>query len=247
MSSNSIKYLHRDQIDTAKWDECIQQSTNGLLYATSEYLDCITRWDALVQNDYEAVMPLPWRKKFGFQYLYQPAFCQQLGIFSKSGPNLTISDRFLDRIPSSYALWDIQLNATNVINKYNAKLRKNYLLSLNASYEELNKEYSRSAKRNIAKAAHAGVTISGNVDSELVVQLHRQRFGATAGIHARDYENFRQLFSRLQKARKLFSIAAVNSSEEVIASSNYLFYKDRLTFVMNGNLPEVCTMEPPIC
>ncbi len=42
------------------------------------------QWDALVLDDYQAVMPLTWRSKFGIRYLYQPAFTQQTGIFSAS-------------------------------------------------------------------------------------------------------------------------------------------------------------------
>ena len=32
------------------------------------------KWDALVLDDYAAVMPLTWRRKYGTRYLYQPAF-----------------------------------------------------------------------------------------------------------------------------------------------------------------------------
>jgi hypothetical protein len=38
-------------------------------------------WDALIWGDYEFVMPLTPKRKWGITYLYQPTFCQQLGIF----------------------------------------------------------------------------------------------------------------------------------------------------------------------
>jgi len=41
------------------------------------------QWDALVLNDYEAVMPLTWNKKYGIHYLFQPFFCASLGVFAK--------------------------------------------------------------------------------------------------------------------------------------------------------------------
>jgi hypothetical protein len=52
-------------------------------------------WDALVWGDYEFVMPLPVRKKWGIQYVYQPLFCQQLGIFPK--PSNWLRNFFMKR------------------------------------------------------------------------------------------------------------------------------------------------------
>ena len=81
----NIKYLLHHQIDKTKWDRCIKGADNGLIYGHSFYLDHMARhWDGLVLNDYEAIMPLPWNKKYGIYYLYQPFLCAQLGIFGKN-------------------------------------------------------------------------------------------------------------------------------------------------------------------
>jgi hypothetical protein len=73
MSNDVIRYLQRDQIDTVQWDNCIGNAPNGLIYGHSFYLDRMAvNWDALVLNDYEAVMPLPWKKKWGIYYLAHP-------------------------------------------------------------------------------------------------------------------------------------------------------------------------------
>ena len=59
-----IQYLTHYQIDKAKWDDCIGKADNGLIYAYSFYLDQMSKnWDALVLNDYAAVMPLTWNRK----------------------------------------------------------------------------------------------------------------------------------------------------------------------------------------
>jgi hypothetical protein len=80
----SIRYLKRQEIDPVKWDACIDGASNGLIYAYSFYLDHMAaQWDALVWNDYDAVMPLTWNKKWGIKYLYQPPLTQQLGVFIK--------------------------------------------------------------------------------------------------------------------------------------------------------------------
>src|SRR5450631_2115008 len=91
-----IRYLDRKAIEADKWDRCIREASNGLIYARSFYLDAMSRnWSALVMNDYEAVMPLTWNRKFGISYLYQPAFTAQLGMFFKKKLNGNILENFV--------------------------------------------------------------------------------------------------------------------------------------------------------
>jgi hypothetical protein len=52
-----ITYLSSQQVDKLKWDRGIEHAGNGLIYAYSFYLDAMCdNWDALVLNDYEAVI-----------------------------------------------------------------------------------------------------------------------------------------------------------------------------------------------
>src|ERR1700692_3437990 len=82
-----IHYLKHNAIDKRRWDEAIDRAFNGMIYAKSWYLDIVSpQWDALVSDDYRAVMPLTWRRKFGVYYLYQPFFTQQLGVFTTPLP-----------------------------------------------------------------------------------------------------------------------------------------------------------------
>src|SRR5277367_495617 len=60
-SAPEIKYLVRSEIDTEKWDRCILNASNGLIYARSFYLDSMAEnWSALVEGDFQNVMPLTW-------------------------------------------------------------------------------------------------------------------------------------------------------------------------------------------
>ena len=81
----SIKYILREHIDEDKYNECITISKQSLIYGYSWYLDIVCdQWDALILDDYVAVMPIPWRKKYGITYVYPPLWLLQLGIFSKN-------------------------------------------------------------------------------------------------------------------------------------------------------------------
>jgi len=157
-------YLHKD-IDTFKWNRCIEEADNGLIYAYSFYLDLMAgRWDALVLNDYEAVMPLTWNRKYGFYYLYQPYFIPSLGIFGLKDQNVTVFD-FLKAIPIKFRYWDIKLNESNCLmgnisnQRINITTSTNYLLNLNKPYAEINANYKRLCLRMVKKAADNQVEI----------------------------------------------------------------------------------------
>ena len=94
-----IKHLQHKDIDYARWDECITQSHNQLTYAHSWYLDIVSpNWEALVTENYEYIMPLPVKRKYGIPYLVQPIFVQQLGVFSKHDIPKHIIELFIKQI-----------------------------------------------------------------------------------------------------------------------------------------------------
>ena len=78
-----ISFCKHNNIDFKKWDDCISNSINRKIYSFSWYLDIVANksWDALILDDYKAVMPLPYRRKLGKEYIYMPYFTQSLGVF----------------------------------------------------------------------------------------------------------------------------------------------------------------------
>lgn len=172
-----IKYLTNTEINKSKWDKCISDASNGYIYAYSWYLDIVCNgWDALVLNDYEAVFPLTWGKKYGIYYLYQPFFTQQLGLFSANELNGNILNHFLEAIPRKFRHIDICLNSANKINKnqYKVSSRVTHYLNLNREYEQINSLYSYQIKRNIKKALKNEIQITNNIKTQKIIQLFRE-------------------------------------------------------------------------
>lgn len=156
--SYNINYLTHKEIDQTKWNNNIDSATNGLIYAYSFYLDAMAiHWDALVLNDYEAVMPLTWNKKYGIYYLHQPFLSAQLGVFGRN-INAELLSAFLNAVPKKFCYWDFYLNHGNVfpLEKFNFYERSNYVLNLQKPYEKLYNNYRENIKRNIKKAIQSG-------------------------------------------------------------------------------------------
>jgi len=234
-----IAYLPHQLIDKRRWDACIHQSGNGEVYALSLYLDQLCHWDALVLGDYEAVMPLPFRKKMGIHYIYPPAFTQQLGIISIQPVSAEIQQSFFDAIPARFRYIEMNLHHSNEkpgIGKLTE--RKNYLLDLSTSYELLHENFSRSCKRNLRKADEQGISIIDDISSSVIIDMHRSRFKDAIGSEKKDYDAFEILCQLLKKENKTYIIGAKNNQGNIIAGSIYVVFKNKLYFVLNGNMPE---------
>ena len=145
----SIRYLRRRDIDTARWDACIDNALNRLIYGHSFYLDAMSagQWDALVLGDYLAVMPLPWRSRAGIRYLYQPSFTQQTGIFSAEPISSTLVGAFLEKVRRHFRFAEIYLNYGNP--HPGLQEHANFILPLDASYDQLAANYKQDLVRNL--------------------------------------------------------------------------------------------------
>jgi hypothetical protein len=240
LTFDQIKYLSQTEIDKQKWDACIDNASNGLIYANSFYLDCMAEhWDALVLGDYEALMPLTWNKKYGFYYLYQPAFTASLGVFGK---NLTevLVHAFIKAIPEKFKLVEISLNSGNIFFPQTefSILRSNYILDLNKSYEELSKNYRDNHKRNIAKAFQLGCSVTKDVPVDEIMKLHEDQLKHIDGTKAEDYTNFKKLFEILKSKGQAKTYGILDKQNKILASAVFFFSHNRAYYILVGNHPD---------
>jgi hypothetical protein len=201
-----------------------------LPYALAWYLDVVTPgWEALVLNDYEAVMPLPYRVKFGVNYIYTPRFVQQLGVFGKQAVSV---DSFIKAMPAKFKYIDINLNEANAIDGI---ANTNTLLSLNSSYNDLVASFADNTKRNIKKAEKAGLQFNQLDNADEVVRLFRANKGKYVAFADDDYK----LFGELIKAAKVNNAVAVygvtDTSNRVCAGAVFLSAMGRHIFLFSGN------------
>ena len=229
----SIVYLTYQQIDKQKWDACIQLAVNRLIYARSFYLDEMAEnWDAIVLNDYEAVMPLTWKKKWGIAYLYQPAFLQQGGIFYTKDLSSTILQSFIDQAFSHFKFAETTFNYLNKpgeINNGHIALRNNFILSLQASYDEISKKFSGGTIKNIKRAANRGLQYQSQPQYLNLLTLYQELYGERLPYFLQnDYRNFSSICKKLAEQNNLISRTVTNNKDEIIAGCIILKDNNRL-------------------
>ncbi len=149
----TIHYVKQHEIDYSKWDNCISRSFNGSVYALSWYLDIVAgQWDALVEDDYDAVMPLIFRRNRLLLEIYVPPLSGQLGVFSEKPVSSARMDAFLNQIPGKFRRVTIQLNRHNssIVREKGHAQQSLFELDLITSYEKLKKNYPVWIKERIA-------------------------------------------------------------------------------------------------
>ncbi|MEZ7507948.1 hypothetical protein QO190_02600 [Cloacibacterium sp. Arc13] len=143
-----IKRLKYEEVDWQKYQNCLEQSEQYIFFAEKKYLDLLLHqnWEILVDDDYEAVMPIPLAKKWGFTFVVMPLQTQQLGVFSeKDTPEL--NESFLKFFQKNYKVFYYAFNAKNEFTTL-LKTRKNYKLFAE-DYENIKKKYSIHRRRNV--------------------------------------------------------------------------------------------------
>ncbi len=230
--NKSVRYIQHQNIDFERWDACIKRSSNRQVYATSWHLDHATDiWDALVLGDYKFVMPLPVKSKWGIRYLYQPLFCQQLGIFPT--PSDEIAKRFYLELTKAFRYFDTQVNSRNpniqVDNNIEFLPRKNYILNLNMNYAGLYSAYSTNTKRNLKKAEKnslnfvAGISLEDYLDfksQHIQVKLAKEQFNRLKSIIA---------FGQYKGVGKIYGV--YTSENKLCAAVYFCRYEDRVTYM----------------
>lgn len=239
--AHSIKYLTRQEIDAYKWDNCIANASNGLIYAYSFYLDHMaTQWDGLVWKDYEMVMPLPWRKKWGVFYLYQPFLTAQLGVF---GHNLSAEtvQAFLTAVPKKFWRWDFPLNQQNVFLLPGFPLyeRMNFVLPLNKPYEALWKGYRDNIRRNVKKSRDYRCVWQKDIPLDAIIELTKLQ---AKEIPEADFIAFKKLFGSLKEKGIGKTYGIVSQKGELLASGAFIFSHNRAYYILVGNHPNGRTL-----
>lgn len=226
-----IRLLKREEIDDKVWNGCVHFAVNALPYAYSWYLDNVCEeWEGLVMGNYKAVMPLVFGKKFGQDYLYQPFFTQQLGVFTSLPITKNLVNKFIENIPEKYKYIDINLNEINDISesKFVSK-RTNHILDLNLDYALIKANYSKNTLRNLKKAEANQLLIESNISPENFVDFYIKN---TATKVEKFEEKHRHILHRIIYKALSYQLGSVigitNKNQELIAANFILFHPTRI-------------------
>ena len=230
-----IRIIKRRDLDLQKYDSCIDESLQSRIFAFSWYLDVtVEHWQVAVLNDYEAVMPLPVRQKFGISYVYPPFWILELGIFYKDPIDESV---FIEKIKEEFRWIEVRLNSANNFDlNYQFCSKMQYQqLSLSDTFDQIQNSYRKDRKKDLRKAKESGLVVKWDDDSNHLIDLFKKSIGKrTSNITESDYKNLREIIRTCSKKGLGRILSVYAEDDSLVASSFVLLHKNTCTILVSA-------------
>ncbi len=233
-----IVYYKNNEIDREQWDYCIRNTPGAKPYGYSWYLDLMAPgWEALVDDDYDSVFPLPSHKRFGIQYISTPPFIQQLGAFSPDKPAAKSLKEFLQYMPDLYRYIDLSVSQDISFSGYKITEKFNSELDLSKQYGKLRSSFSPHCQRTIDAFTKKKHEIADDITSDELLDLHfkndRKGFHSIKPIEYQRLKNLMNFCLKNKKGR----ILGVRASRKKILFGVFIigtYRRETLVFMVNS-------------
>lgn len=229
-----ISFVDSKNIHRAKYDSCIENAIQSRVYAYSWYLDIVCEnWGALVLDDYQAVMPVPWNKKYGIRYVYPPLWVLELGIFTKDKIDDTI---FLEVLLMQFKFIELRMNTQNEFLKTSTiSFKKMQWLSMSDVYETLVSKYRKDRKKDLQKARKLGLKEVWNDDVESLVELFKNNIGKRdKNIKEADYKNLQLLLDTCIEKKVGELLSVYDECGGLVASAFFIKHHKTVTILLSS-------------
>lgn len=227
-----FQYIPHSDIDFQRYNDCVANSLEPIVYVESWFLDIVTQkdWDILVYNNYEAVMPIPYarmKRSFWKKSLAQPYFAQQLGVISKVPIAKEVHLEFLNELKKLKPLvYHLNYLQTSILSDLGLRTRKNYVLDLNKSYEELYYGFSTSKRQGVKKGKQNSLKVSNiTIDEFVSFQAKHMPLKESAQILKKKKQLFEYCLNR-----DLGEIYAVKKEKEVVSVAFFTKYRNKFYY-----------------
>lgn len=225
-----ISYLKRKDVEEDKYNDCINNSIQSNVFGFSWYLDMVTdNWDVLVLNDYEAVMPLPFRRKAFIKYVYPPFWLIQLGIYSKEVED---ENEFLIELFDNFNFVELRMNYMNSFSMFSVfqQEKRIQILPLNREYEVIYAKYNRNRKRELKKAVSHDLNECWNDCPTVLINLFKENVGKRVKkISDKDYDKLLALMQVCVRKKIGELLTIYDKNNRVVSGAFFLKHKKRVT------------------
>ena len=235
-----MKYIKHKNIDPEKWDTLLKKVPFTPFYFLYSYLTTICKWDAIIEevdSEYNLVIPLPFKQKLWIKYLYQPFFCQQLGIISTSDQWKSRINEIEKIIKIEFSFGQVKWNTFNTDNEYfKTKNKTNYILDLIPSFEEAQQKFNNNRKRILKRLANERYEINETENTASNIDATIDRFSkifqtAIPEIGPSHYQVLKEGLHSISSACKIH-VFEVKENDQVLASSLFVSFQGRIIYLL---------------
>jgi len=202
-SLQDLQLIGNHEINLIKWDNCINNAHNGSIYSFSWYLDIICDdWQAIIQRDYEAIMPVLVKRRAGISYVSTSPFASQLGVFSTEIIDEKMVNNFIRKVFENYRLFTINLNKFNKIRDdlFHQYTQQTYEFDLISHYDLIRENYSDRMRQELKKAVEDKVTVvPGMTPNDFIRLISGKGIISTKGLSKEQFGKLRMIIAFVLK------------------------------------------------
>jgi hypothetical protein len=235
-----LSFLTSSEINRDIWDRQLLQCSNALPYAATWYLDAVfgDTWSALICGNYDYLIPLPMKKKWGISYLPTPLFVQQLGIFGAQPVSDALTLNVIRQIENNFKWTDFNFNFGNLPVEEEGKSWKhrcNLILPLPADRSTLAAGYSENLRRNIQKAKAAGLYFGTGSIRTIINLFVSNKEAEIANWNPENYAVLERLYHMASLRGCARSFGMYSSEGNMLAGAVFIEWNGRSIFLFSGN------------
>ena len=207
--------LNRTEINDAAWNRLVQESGEGIIYAHTSYLDivCIA-WKALVwpaHGNYEIIMPIPVRRKLGVEIVYQPVFCQYLGVFCRGPISPQAMVAFLAQFSGHFnyiSAYHFNPENFHLLKNFAGRTplmhfekRETHWLGTDRDYAEIAAGFSKGRRVNLKRSSkwEWQLSVSSNIHPLIFLFVNNTANKIPGGVHQSSYNVLEAIFTKLTR------------------------------------------------
>lgn len=236
-----MQWLSNDAVDYHKWNKCLQEADNSLIYAHTDFLNAMAPgWEGLVVDDYSLIFPVSRRRKYGISYLCQPAFAQQLGIFGKKETIQQKQEELLKAVAKRYNFIELYLNYLQTSFLPNGSLYSNFILPLGTGFEAISNNYKNDLRKNLKRAEKFNLIYLEGHDAFEAIYFYRTHYGEKLGYTNKEWKAFTNLCEKwIDEGKSIIRkvILPKTNGEEVLSIALFLKDEKRLYNIASTTLP----------
>lgn len=225
-----MRKLKHSEIDFVKYNACIEQSAQRKYSATPEFLNAVcgsSGWELIVNGDYEAVMPVPLRKKWNVKMVINPVLCQQLGVFSEKD-DAALNKQFFNFLTNQYTVAYYAFNDRNTF-LTDVNTRKNFIID-SADYQLVKQKYSPKRRRKLRIDPHC----EEKVKMEMITFEEGLDFMKKYALGLYNDALANEFFGHLHRLNSLGRLEAEAFFIDEVVANIVLIYLDAKTSVLVG-------------
>ncbi len=237
-----IYYIQHDKIDITKWDSTVNSALNSNIFSYYWFLNLASNnhWDAIIENDYETIMPLPFKTTLGIKQVYIPQLIPFLGLYSKRTLTQERIKLFIEKAQKHFFSINYKLSKYCNINK-SKKLKINKIPYLSKDlifpYEKQLKTYTLNAQKKISYSKKLGYYFNDKINIQGIVNfMIEQNF-----FHdLTQAEIIKNILNITKEKHKLIFNAIYNKDSELKGIAIYLKNKNVISLwqlIISSNLP----------